>query len=182
MKKLLPLLFLIVSSTAQAGFLLEVGGTYMADTLSTSETRTSTKYFYNLGALFSLKKNIWGGWNYSGISHTDKDTATTTYSSVDTGPYLKWQFGRNQLYSLSMAYNILSKGQFSDGTTTEEWTGTSMWFQFGVMPEVREGLHLGASLNYYLATYSKKTVSGVESNDSNSKSWIFPMLTLTKQW
>lgn len=182
MKKLLLVVIICCSFNAHAGFLLEVSGTYVSDSLATSTTTNSSKYFYNLGLLFTLKKGVWGGWNYSGVSHTAKETATTTFGSADTGPYLKWQFGRNELYSLSAAYNILSRATYSDGSTNENWTGTSLWMQFGIMPEVKEGLHVGASLNYYSATYSKKTVSGVESSASNSKSWIFPMLTMTKQW
>lgn|GEM_PF-1206593 len=181
-KKLLVLLIMMVSLSAQAGLLLEVGGTYLSDSLSTSSTTSSTKYFYNVGVLFDFNKNFWGGWNYSGISHADKDTATTTYTSQDTGPYIKWQFGRNDLYSLGLAYNILSRSTFSDGTTNENWEGTSFWVQLGVSPEVRAGWRVGASLNYYLANYTKKTVNSVESSASNSKSWIFPMLTVSKEW
>ncbi|MFV8259691.1 hypothetical protein ACNQKP_17925 [Bdellovibrio bacteriovorus] len=182
MKKLLVVLLVLFSVNAHAGFLLELGGTYMSDNLTTDETKTSAKYFYNIGLLFSLKKHIWGGWNYSGISHTDKDDTTIDFTASDTGPYVKWQFGRHELYSLSMAYNILSTATFANGTDREKWTGTSMWFQFGVMPEFKEGFHIGASLNYYLANYTKKTVDGTETSSSNSKSWIFPMLTLTKEW
>ncbi|WP_413944249.1 hypothetical protein [Bdellovibrio sp. HCB-162] len=183
MKKLFAVLIIILmTSQARAGLLLEVGGTYLSDTLSTSATKTSSKYFYNVGVAFSLNKNFWGGWNYSGISHTNKDTTTETFSSSDTGPYVKWQFGKNELYNLSAAYNILSRATFSDGTSTETWQGTSMWFQFGVSPEVKPGLRIGASINYYLASYTKKTVSNVESNASNSKSWIFPMLSVSKEW
>ncbi|WII71210.1 hypothetical protein QJS83_12140 [Bdellovibrio sp. 22V] len=171
-----------LATSSLAGTLVEVGGTYLSDNLTTSSTTTSTKYFYNVGILFNFKKTIWGGWNYSGISHTDKVTETTTFTSQDTGPYMKWQFGKNEFYSLSAAYNILSRGTFSDGTTSESWQGTSFWIQFGLMPELKPGLHVGASINYYLANYTKKTVSGVESSASNSKSWIFPMLGFTKQW
>jgi hypothetical protein len=95
---------------------------------------------------------------------------------------MKWQFGRNEVFSFSVAYNLLSKATFSDGSTTESWTGTSYWLQWGVVPEVREGLHVGVTLNYYSASYTKKVVSAVESSAANSKTWIFPMLVVTKQW
>lgn len=174
--------FLLFSLPAQAGVLVELGGTYLSDSLATSSTKTSSKYFYNLGVLFSFNKTVWGGWNFGGISHTDSDAVTTTFASQDTGPYLKWQFGKNEIFSLSGAYNLLSRATYSSGSTSENWEGTSIWLQFGVSPEVREGLNVGASLNYYLANYTKKTVSSVESSASNSKTWIFPMLTLTKRW
>ncbi|WP_253696899.1 porin family protein [Bdellovibrio sp. HCB117] len=181
-KKIVLLLIFLVSTSASAGTLVELGGTYMSDNLSTSEAKKSSKYFYNVGVLFSLKKHIWGGWNYSGISHTDSGDEELSFASQDTGPYLKWQFGRNELYSLGAAYNILSRASYKSGSDTETWQGTSFWLQFAVAPEVREGFHIGASLNYYLASYTKKTVDNVESSTSNSKSWIFPMLMLTKEW
>lgn len=181
-KKFIVLFIIAFSVQSQAGILLEVGGTYLSDDLSASSSKSSTKYFYNVGALFSFTKTLWGGWNYSGISQSESGTVSTDYSSQDTGPYLKWQFGRSELFSLSAAYNIVSRGVYKSGSPSESWEGTSYWLQFAVSPEVTEGLHIGASLNYYNANYTKKTVSHVESSASYSKSWVFPMLTLTKQW
>ncbi len=86
----------------------------------------------------------------------DSGTTDSSYTSQDTGPYVKWQFGRDEIFSLSAAYNILSRATFSEDSTSEKWEGTSFWLQFGVSPEVKEGLHVGASLNYYLASYTKK--------------------------
>ena len=140
--------------------------------------------FYNVGALFSMKQNLWGGWNYLGISTNEsKNSVTTTFSTADTGPYVKWQFGKGQLYSLSAAYNILSKATYKTGSSTsEEWQGTSFWLAFGIMPELSSNLHLGASINYYSASYTKKTVSGSETSAANSKSWVFPSVSITKSW
>lgn len=182
MKKLLSLVILLVCVNSQAGLLAEFGGTYISDNLKSSSTISSTEYFYHAAVLFNIQKDIWGGWNYSGISLTTKSDNTTTFSAMDTGPYVKWQFGRGDIFNLAMAYHILSRATFSDGTTTENWEGTSMWFQFGVAPEIRNNLRVGVSLNYYLASYTKKTVSSVESSASNSKTWIFPLLSISKSW
>ena len=162
--------------------MLELGGTYLSDTLAVSTDKKSTAYFYNLGALFSVQKNLWAGWNYSGISHSKEDGSSESFSASDTGPYIKWQFGRNELYSLSAAYNIYSKAQYALDDANEKWSGTSFWLQWAVSPEFKEGLHIGASLNYYAASYTEKTIDSVESSATNSKTWIFPMLHLTKQW
>lgn len=170
------------SGNCLAGTLFEVGATYLSESIATPTSQTSSKYFYNAAILFSLNKTTWGGWNFSGMSHSETATTTTDFASQDTGPYLKWQFGRNELFSLSAAYNITSKATYSNGSSTENWEGTSIWVQWGVTPELKEGLHIGASLNYYSANYTKKIVSSVESSASNSKTWIFPMLTLTKNW
>lgn len=181
--KFVIILFILVSSlTAQAGTMVELGGTYLSDSFKTSSSTKSTQYFYNIGVLFTSTKRFWGGWNYSGYSQNESGSTELKFSSMDTGPYMKWQFGRNEIYSASFAYNILSKAKADVGNGNEEWSGSSFWLQFGFMPEVKEGLHLGASLNYYAANYSKSVINGTESNVSYSKTWIFPMLSLTKEW
>ena len=182
MRKLFFILSFLFCANAQAGILLELGGTYISDNLTSSSTQTSTEYFYQGAALFTLNKNVWGGWNFSGISLATTQGTTTNFASVDTGPYMKWQFGKGDIFSLAGAYNIVSRATFTDGTTNENWEGTSLWLQFGVAPEMRTNLRVGVSLNYYLATYTKKTVDSVESKASNSKSWIFPMLSISKEW
>ncbi|MFM6929455.1 MAG: hypothetical protein ACKOX6_13385 [Bdellovibrio sp.] len=185
MKILSAFLFImLVSVKSQAGFLLELNGTYLSDSLKSGTTDSSTRYFYNVGALFNIKPNLWGGWNYLGISTSESsNSVATTFSTADTGPYIKWQFGRSQLYSLSMAYNLLSRATYKTGSSTAEaWQGTSFWISFGIMPELGTNLHLGAALNYYSASYTKKTISGSETSASDSKSWIFPTLSVTKSW
>lgn len=183
MRHVLSILILLICPLSSfGGTLIELSGVYLTDTTVSSTTAKSSKYFYQAGILFDIKKKFWGGWNYSGISHRDSGDEEIAFVSADTGPYIKWQFGRGQLYSLSAAYNILSKADYKSGTDTERWEGTSYWIQFGVMPELATGFHLGASLNYFSANYTKKIVSGTETADSNSKTWIFPMLSLTKQW
>ena len=185
MKIFLIVVTLLISSHSQAGLLLDVGGFYLSDDLmgSSSPTTTTSKNFYNLGLLFTIQKRFWGGWSYSGIGQTDSASGvTTTFNSQDTGPYIKWQFGRNQNYSVSGVFNILSRATYSNGTVIEKWEGTSYLLQFAYMPEVDEGLHIGGSVNYYGANYTKKSVSGVESSATNTKSSIFPMLNLTKEW
>lgn len=173
-----------VSLSAKAGLLLDMGGTYIADSISTSSTKNSTKYLYNVAVLFSFNKDIWGGWSYLGLSQNDSATGSTTnYNSMDTGPTLKWLFGKNHLFSLSGTVNLISRATYTTtGAANEKWEGMSYWASFGLMPEVSEGFHLGASLNYFMASYTKKTVSNTESSASNSKSWIFPMISLTKTW
>lgn len=178
---LIPLL-LILSGSAKAEVLLDLGGSYLSDSLASSATTSSSKYFYNLGVMFSLKKKVWGGWSYSGFSYNESSAATTTLSSQDTGPIVKWQFGKSDLYSVSAAYNILSRATYSSGSSDESWQGTSIWMQFGITPEVNEGLHVGAALNYYAASYNKKTVNSTESSASNSRTWIYPTFMLTKEW
>ncbi|UOF02752.1 outer membrane beta-barrel protein [Bdellovibrio reynosensis] len=182
MKKVVALVLILFSVKAQAGMLLEVGATYLSDSLKTPTSTASSGYFWNLGVLFTYNKNVWGGWNFSGISTTATGTSTDTFTTLDTGPYLKWTFGKNNVFNLAGVYNLKSSATYSDGTTNETWSGTSLWLQFGVAPEIKDDLRVGASFNYYMATYTKKVVSSTESTTSNSKTWIFPMITVSKSW
>lgn len=182
---LMALTLLLLSSQVHAGALVELGGTYISDSMTASSTSSSSKYAYNLGVVFPIAKNFWGGFSYLGLSQADKDSSgsTTNWASTDLGPYFKYQFGRGQLYSLSAAYNLISKATYSKtGGTSEEWSGTSYLISFGFMPEIKNELRIGVTVNYYSASYTKKVVSSTESSASNSKSWIYPGFCLTKSW
>lgn len=176
--------FLGISLQAQAGILLDFGGTYITDAMTSSANTSSTKYLYEVGVLFSLSKTVWGGWSYLGVSHSDTiPGSSTSYASMDTGPTLKWFFGKNELCSLSGTFNVVSRATYSTGSAAQEkWEGMSYLVSFGLMPEVGEGFHIGASLNYYSANYTKKIVNNTESSTTNSKTWMFPTINLSKAW
>lgn len=182
MRKLLFLFVFLTVSPSWAGLLLDVSGIYVSDTLTTPSDRTSTQTFYTAGVLLSLTKQVWVGWNYLGINQTQTVTSTTTYGSADMGLAFKWQYGSGKMYNFGAVYNIVSKATYSSGTTNENWEGTSFLVSWGVAPEIAEKFFVGVSLNYYSASYTKKSVNNVESAASNAKTWLFPMLTLTKQW
>jgi len=182
MKSFLFVFVLLFSGRGFADTLFEFGAISLTESTATPTSTSSGKTFYNVAFLFSLNKHVWGGWNFAGLSHAETTTGTSTIASTDSGPYLKWQFGKANLYSLSAAYHLSSKATYSSGATNENWDGTSLWLQFGITPEVSAGFNIGASLNYYAASYSKKVASSIESSAANSKTWVFPMLTLTKQW
>ncbi len=177
------ILFLYVQQV-RADFLLETTGSYLTDSTAVTNTDTSSRTVYNIGLLFTLSKSVWGGWNYMGLSQSDTVTnTTTTYSTVDTGPSIKYFFGKGDVFSLSATYNFTSKASYQSGTaSSQDWTGTSYLIAFGMNPEVTEGLHIGVTLNYYAAAYTKKVISSTESSTSNSKSMVFPALSLTKAW
>jgi hypothetical protein len=181
-KKLLIFIIALMPLSASAGILAELGGLYLSDSLNSGTTSTSSRNFYNLGVLFTINKNIWAGWGYMGVNQSDVTTTTTTFASQDTGPMAKWEIGRAKTFSLTGTFNVLSRANYSSGSTTEKWSGTSLWAEMAFMPEVSEGFHLGGALNYYAASYSKKTVSGTETSTSNSKTWIFPTILMTKSW
>jgi hypothetical protein len=175
------ILITLLTSVGQAKLLLEAGAGYFSDAITTSTSDTSTKLVYNVGVLFSINKGFWGGWSYAGLSY-DKMAASTTTQLIGygTGPYLKYQFGRGRSYSISMAYNILNTATYTGGSSSETWSGTSYNLQFAAMPELREGLNVGVTFNYYSATYSKRVIGSTESNISYTRAWIYPTISMTK--
>ena len=181
-KNIVVMVALFTCSLGHADSLFEFGATYLSDGIATPTQGATSSYFYNGGILFSINKTTWGGWNYSGLTASESAPSTVSFTSVDTGPYLKWQFGRGEVFNLSFAYNISSKATYTSGATTENWEGTSFWLSWGVTPEVSDGFNVGASLNYYSATYTKKVVNSVESTAANSKTWIFPSLVMIKRF
>ena len=185
MKKVFALLLTLsfLSLTAKAGVLLNLGGTYLTDAVTSSASTDSSKYGYNFNALFSINKTLWGGWSYSGFSSSEtKASVTTLITGQDTGPTFLWQFGRNKNFSTGLTYNLISRANFSNGTTTEAWEGTSYVVQVGANPELKENFRMGVSLNYYSASYTKKTVSNVQSSASYSRTWLYPAISITKEF
>lgn len=183
MRYLLLFVLITFSSPAPAAFLLDVGGSYLSDDLTTSSTRKFSRLYYGLGAYFTLNKNIWAGWSYSGLNHSDDlSSGQTDFASTDTGPVVKWQFGRNQIFTAGLGFNVISRATFTNSTRDENWEGTSFLVNLGVNPEVAEGWRIGATLNYYAASYTKKKVNSVESSAANTKTWIFPVVSVLKEW
>lgn len=167
----------------KAGVLVDAGGTYLTDNIVSSTTNNSSKYGYGVGVLFSINKNWWGGWGYSGFSFNETNAgATTTLTGQDTGPTLLWQFGKNRVFNIGATYNILSQANYSISSGAQAWTGTSFAIRLGAAPELKEGLRIGFSLNYFSASYSKKKVNNVESGASYSRNWLYPAIGLIKEF
>lgn len=175
---------------ARAEFMLDVSGSYSSENTSSTDVKDdATKYFYNLTGYLNISKKWWGGWSYLGVTMTGTSNATgssvpTSFQTSDTGPSVKYMFGKGDTFFLSATFNVLAKASYKNvvSNNNETWQGISYMTSFGIMPELKSGLHLGVTLNYYHAAYSKKTVDGTETSESNTKTWIFPTLALSKSW
>ncbi len=187
---LIILILCMLAPQARAEFMLDVSGSYSSENTSSTDVKDdATKYYYNLTGYLNISKNWWGGWSYLGISMSGNSNATgstvpTSFQTSDTGPSVKYFFGKNDVFYVSATFNVLAKGSYKNvvSNNTETWQGTSYMAGFGVMPEIKSGLHIGVAINYYHAAYSKKTVNGTETSESNTKTWLFPTLSLSKTW
>ncbi|UYL09714.1 hypothetical protein B9G69_003885 [Bdellovibrio sp. SKB1291214] len=184
------LILLALSPAARADFMFEVSGTYITEKTGATDVKDdATKYFYNVAGYLDFGKKWWAGWSYLGVnmagtSNASGSNESTSFQSSDTGPAIRYYFGKNQVFSMTAVFNVLSKASFKNVVTdkTESWNGTSYLVSFGLMPEVKSGFHIGVAINYYSASYSKKTVDGTETSESNTKTWMFPSLALSKTW
>ncbi|MGZ3742671.1 MAG: hypothetical protein ACXWRE_08300 [Pseudobdellovibrionaceae bacterium] len=172
----------LISSLCFGEALLDFGAYFSTDTFKTSTDSANTQYFYNFDVLFNLDHSKqWNmGWTVFGISQKNTLAGVeSAYSSFDIGPALRWNIDKPGIFSFTLAYGYLAKGQYTSGTTPEAWTGTSYLGQFAMQAPVGESFFLGFSLNYYAASYSKKVVNSIESSNTAQKSWIFPMISFT---
>jgi len=173
----------LISVSAWAEALIDFGFNYSADTLTTSADAANTQYFYNLAVLFNLDRKMnWNmGWMVMGINQVSTAASVeSTYGSLDLGPALRWNIDKRGVFSTTLAYGYLAKGTYSSGSTDENWEGTSLFAQFAVQAPIQDDkFYVGLTLNYYAATYTKKVVSSVESTNDATKTWIFPMISLT---
>jgi hypothetical protein len=180
------LLFLtccLLSVSASADMMFDLGFAYSGDTLHKSGDNSNTQTFYNVDVLFNIdSRKSWNvGWSVFGISQSTTQSATnTSYSSMDMGPTLRWNIDRSGMFSTTLAYGYLARGAYgTTGASSEKWEGTSYLAQIAAQIPVLEKFYIGLSLNYYGANYSTKIVSNVESSNDARKTWVFPMMSLT---
>lgn len=92
------------------------------------------------------------------------------------------RFGRGNAFALGATYNVFSQATFSDTTGTQEWTGSSYNVRFAIMPELKERLRIGITVNYFSATYTKSKSKNVEIVVSNTRQWLYPAIGLIKEF
>jgi hypothetical protein len=184
------LIVLALSPAARADFMIDLSGTYLSENTSSTDVKDdATKYYYNVAGYLDFAKKWWAGWSYlgvdmSGTSNASGSNQATSFQSSDTGPALRYYIDKNEVFSITAIYNVLAKAAYKNVVSgkTESWSGTSYLVSFGLMPEIKSGLHIGVSINYYHAGYTKKTVDGTETSEGNTKTWMFPSLSLSKSW
>lgn len=183
MRKLVATLALattLISTNAHA-VTAELGLFYFTDDLSSTSDFSIARTIYDFAVLMTStgRQMIGIGWGYAGVSSTEGSTTTTTYTSTETGPKFSYLFGREQNWYLGLAYNLLAKAQYSDGTNEAEWRGTSIKAEFGYLPKVSGRLNAGVKLNYHQATYSEQiTNSTTLTQETNTKSMIYPTFSM----
>ena len=158
----------------------EMGTMLLSDKTDAGNTSAKAdKIIYDLAILMTSEgKSVFGiGWSFDMVTTKDEGTSTVKYSSTETGPIFTYQFGRSKEWYLGFTYNLTAKSKYNDGTTENEWRGTSTKLTVGYVPSVTDRLQVGMKLNYHAASYNEE-ISGSTTlaSASNKKSMIYPTL------
>ncbi|AZZ35401.1 hypothetical protein CIK05_00825 [Bdellovibrio sp. qaytius] len=170
-----------LTSISAKAVVAELGLFYFTDDLSSTSSISHSRTIYDFAVLMTSEgKRLLGiGWNYVGATSDDVTTATTSYSSTETGPKFTYMFGSNQDWYLGLAYNLLAKAQFSDANGSAEWRGTSLKAEFGFLPKITSRINAGVKLNYHQASYNEQiTNTTTLTQTTNTKTMIYPTFSL----
>ncbi|MGE0763065.1 MAG: hypothetical protein AB7N80_07300 [Bdellovibrionales bacterium] len=153
---------------------------YYTDALAATTDSDYKRTIYDFAIMLNLnrKGSLVLGWSYASVAADDTASSTTTsYSSTEMGPRFGYYFDRNFLWSFFFTYNLQAKSDYSSGSSTAEWRGTSMKGELGYMPQWNEQFQAGVKLNYYKSTYNEQiTNSTTLTSVSNGRTMIYPSL------
>ena len=151
---------LIAVSTARASF-IDLNAMYLTDNLTTTTTAAGSKILTDFSLGFKIdnaaKFNV--GWNLTNVAISDSTATTTTFSSADQGIKILVFFDNALAWGFGAAYNMVAKAKYNDGTTEEEWRGSSIKFDIGYAAPINELFFAGLHLNYYSASYNEQILN-----------------------
>lgn len=179
------LAFIIAGPRAFAGPIIDGNVFYFSDSFvysGTTSTYNRTLWDVSVGMNLS-KKGAWVlGWNFDSMSFKDNPGTVTSVSVTDMGPKLSYYIDKARTWSVAFTYDLITKGNYSSGSTTSELRGTAMKFEAGYTPEIWEGVLLGAKLNYYKAAFKEEVVSSSLTKVSYSRTAIYPSFSFIFRW
>ena len=156
------------------------GGLSRATDQNIGRSINSLGIFANLGKTDASTGYLLG-WYMSSVKSTDSFAGVIeqTLNSGDMGPAFRWQTTARQTFSFTYAYGIISKGNFSDGSVTEEINGESHLLKFAIESNVSDRFLVGLALNLYTANYKTSLVNSVQSSVGYKNNWTYPSLSVS---
>lgn len=187
-KNLVGLLILFLAQNSQA-FLLDINSGILQGGFTRTTDQSSSRLVNSLGVFANLSKSDTGagvnlGWYILSVTNKDVYPATInqTLTSSDMGPAVRWQFDKRRQLSLTLAYGIICKGNYTDDSVNENLSGTSYFLKFAFEPEFAERYYIGVALNYYAANYTSMLVGSAQSDISYKNTWIYPSLSFSYRY
>ncbi|GIL17332.1 MAG: hypothetical protein BroJett040_10830 [Oligoflexia bacterium] len=174
------LLFAVfVGSQSYAG-VVDINTFYMSDVYSTtSDVKTTiTAYDASLAIDIGTKKNYYIGLAYGSFVSNAESTATTTYTSTDTGIRLGYLFCKKNCVT-TLTYNFITKVKYDDGAgNTPELRGTSLRFDIGYNVWFAENWALTLKFFYYNPTFVESVTSTTLTKISYKRTIMGPAVSL----
>lgn len=165
---------------ARAVAFIELNAFYFSESETTATTSTASRMFIDAAIGFRIDKKgqYLVGWGYSTHSQTDAGTATTTYTSTQMGPRFLWFIDKDKIWSLGLAYYLVTQASYSDGTgNAETWKGSALHVDAGYNLPFSENLSMGLRLNYSSASYAEKLIGSDDySTIAYVKTFIYPSI------
>lgn len=183
------LLAALVISSPRAGAVtpvFDLNVFYFSDSFTYSSVNSSYKRtFYDLMVGFGLtkKKSFVLGWDYSSMTFSDNPGTETSLKITDMGPKVMWYMDKERTWVVGFSYYLITKGDYSSGSTTTELRGSAMRGELGYLPMMWDGIMIGAKLNYYKATLKEEITNQTAlAQVSNSRTVIYPSFAMTIRW
>lgn len=173
---------LLIASRAFGGLYGELNAFFNTDSFTTTTSNSNSKMFYALDIYANLesKHYLFAGFHVDQVNFQETVSSTqTSLTSLNMGPMFLWVMDRQKTYSLSLGYNLVAKGTYAIGSSSEAVTGTGIFATLSAMPQLSENFYFGIKLNYYSLSYSQSTVGTTATPVSYSRSLIFPSIGLS---
>lgn len=186
MKSILTFILLILAVSSSFAVVADLnlgiaqGGFAKGTDQNISRSINSLGVFANLGKSDATSGWLLG-WYMSSVNNSDafQGVLNQTLTSSDMGPSFRWQTQARQIFSVTYAYGIICKGNFSDATVTEELNGESHLLKMAIETNLSDRFLIGLALNYYAATYKTSLISSVQSSVSYKNTWTYPSISLS---
>lgn len=161
---------------------VDIGAVYYSDTFANgTSTSTYTRAFYDIFIATALTRegNLLIGWDYSALAATDNPGTAETLSVSKMGPKLLWYIGRAKLFRLGVAYNLVTTGAYSQGTTSYTWKGSAISSDIGTNVFLTDSVSFSLRINYVLATFVDQFVGSTYSQVSVKRTYMYPSIGLS---
>jgi len=186
------LLFFVLAALSSApalaaSFAADVDLFYFSDNFSvgSGSANTYSRLMWDIAPMIAVDKKAQFliGWNYDSMAFTDSPGgAATTLTVTDMGPKLAYFINKDRTWEVAFTYDLITKANYTSGSTTAELRGTAMKAEFGYLPQMWEGIYVGAKLNYYKPTFSEQVVSTTLTKVTDGRTTIYPTFSVIFRW
>lgn len=179
MRSFLGLIVLMICQVGFAG-VVDLNTFYLSDVYTTtSDVKTSMiSYDASIGIDVGSKKNYFIGLAYGSLTAKTESTATTSYTSTDTGLRFGLLFCKKNCVT-SLTYNFITKVKYDDGAgNTPELRGTSLKYDIGYNVWFSDDIAMTMKFFYYTATLSESITSTTLTTIAYKRTIMGPSVSL----